>query len=35
MGVADGLGFPIEVVLDCLLASGVLGGDVKELPHHA
>jgi hypothetical protein len=25
---ADGLGFPTEVGLDNLLASGVLGGDV-------
>jgi hypothetical protein len=33
--IASGLGFHAEVGLDDLLASGVLGGDVQELPHRA
>jgi hypothetical protein len=33
--VAGSLGFPIEVGLNDLLASGVLGGDIQELPHRA
>jgi hypothetical protein len=33
--VASGLAFPTEVGLDGLLASGILGGDVQELPCHA
>jgi hypothetical protein len=31
--VADGLGFPADVGLDVILAGGVLGGDIQELPH--
>jgi hypothetical protein len=33
--VIGGFGFATEVGLDRLLTSGVLGGDVQELPHHA
>ena len=33
--MVDELGFPTKVGLDGLLASGVLGGDVQELPHQA
>ena len=33
--MAGGIGFLAEVGLDGLLASGVLGGDVQELPHRA
>ena len=33
--VASSLDFPTEVGLDRLLASGILGGDIQELPRHA
>jgi hypothetical protein len=33
--VADSLGLATEVGLDGLLASGVLGGDIQELPRRA
>jgi hypothetical protein len=33
--VVGGLGLAAEVSLDSLLASGVLGGDVQDLPHCA
>ena len=32
--MAGDLGFPAEVGLDGLLASGILCGDVQDLPHH-
>ena len=32
--VPGGLGFPLDVGLDHLLAGGVLGGDVQELPRN-
>jgi hypothetical protein len=33
--VTSGLGFAAEVGLDCLLTTGLLGGDVQELPRCA
>ena len=33
--VVGSLSFPTKVGLDCLLAGGVLGGDVQELPRRA
>ena len=35
MEVAGSLGLAAEVGLDGILASGILGGDVHELLHHA
>ena len=33
--MAGGHGLATKFVLDGLLASGILGGDVQELPYHA
>jgi hypothetical protein len=33
--VAGGFGLVTKVGLDGLLASGILGGDIQELPRHA